>query len=112
MHREIPVKVNAWVDEGIAPLVVALNEHERIWTLDSCQSDEALGAYVMFAFEGAAGQVDQFASGLARGFEGSSFYRLEIDQQAGEDDPVLTLSCPPDRVRELARAVSAARTKP
>jgi hypothetical protein len=25
-HREIPVRVTAWVDEGIADLVTALNE--------------------------------------------------------------------------------------
>jgi hypothetical protein len=27
-HREVPVKVNAWVDEGIADLVSALSEIE------------------------------------------------------------------------------------
>jgi len=30
-HREIPVRVNAWVNEGIAPLVEALSEFENVW---------------------------------------------------------------------------------
>jgi hypothetical protein len=36
-HREIPVQVTAWVDEGIADLVVALNAVPGVITLDSCQ---------------------------------------------------------------------------
>jgi tRNA(Phe) wybutosine-synthesizing methylase Tyw3 len=37
-HQEIPIKVTAWVDEGIAPLVAALNEHPAVVTLDSCRA--------------------------------------------------------------------------
>lgn len=35
-HHEIPVKVTAWVDEGVAPLVCVLNEFEDVMTVDSC----------------------------------------------------------------------------
>jgi hypothetical protein len=48
LHAEIPIKVNAWVDEGVAPLVAALNELENVVTVASCehdQSDMVLGAY-------------------------------------------------------------------
>ena len=38
-HREVPVKVNAWVDEGIADLVAALSEIDGLLTLESCQGD-------------------------------------------------------------------------
>ena len=37
VHREILVKVNAWVDEGIAPLVQALNEFAHVRTRQSCE---------------------------------------------------------------------------
>jgi tRNA(Phe) wybutosine-synthesizing methylase Tyw3 len=38
-HTEIPVNVNAWVDEGIAPLVEALNSFKRVWTAASCECE-------------------------------------------------------------------------
>lgn len=41
-HREIPVKVNAFVDEGIAPLVVALNEFGGVVTVDSCEGRDGM----------------------------------------------------------------------
>ena len=40
MHTEIPVKVTAWIDEGVAPLVEALNEFPQVVTLDSCQGGD------------------------------------------------------------------------
>ena len=38
-HEQVLVKVTAWVDKGIAPLVDALNRHDFIFTVDSCQGD-------------------------------------------------------------------------
>ena len=49
-HREVPVKVNAWVDEGIAGLVTALSEFDGIVTLESCQGDVQSGAWVCFRY--------------------------------------------------------------
>lgn len=48
-HREVPVRVNAWVDEGIADLVSALSEIGGLVTIESCQG--TLGersAFVVF----------------------------------------------------------------
>jgi hypothetical protein len=36
MHSGIPVKVTEWVDEGVADLVLALNEIPGVKTLDTC----------------------------------------------------------------------------
>lgn len=36
-HKETSVKVNAWVDRGVAPLVQALNEFPQVYTLQSCE---------------------------------------------------------------------------
>jgi hypothetical protein len=50
-HHEVPVKVNAWVDEGIADLVSALSELDGLLTLESCQGD--IGereAFVIFQY--------------------------------------------------------------
>ena len=50
-HREVPVKVNAWVDEGIADLVSALSEIEGLVTLESCQGDkDGNDAFVVFRY--------------------------------------------------------------
>jgi hypothetical protein len=50
-HQEVPVKVNAWVDAGIADLVSALSEIDGLVTLESCQGDAARrNAFVMFRF--------------------------------------------------------------
>lgn len=106
-HTEIPVKVNAWVDEGIAPLVEALSEFEKVWTLASCENDQSearRGAYVMFAYEGEG--AASFADSLASKIREAGI--LEVEWRLGEDQPpVLTLSCAPDRVRPLAQALSA-----
>ena len=47
-HREVPVQVTAWVDEGIADLVMALNAVPGVMTLDSCQEDPDGVARVTF----------------------------------------------------------------
>lgn len=105
-HSEIPVKVNAWVDAGVAPLVEALSEFENVWTLASCEDDQSearRGAYVMFAYEGTGAAT--FADELATQVREAGV--LEVEWRLGEDQsPVLTLSCPPDRVRQLAHALS------
>jgi len=50
-HREVPVKVNAWVDEGIADLVSALSEIDGLITLESCQGDAGeREAFVIFRY--------------------------------------------------------------
>jgi hypothetical protein len=51
-HREVPVKVNAWVDEGIADLVSALSEIDGLVTLESCQGDSGCSAFVIFQYGG------------------------------------------------------------
>jgi hypothetical protein len=47
-HNEIPVKVNAFVDEGIADLVEVLSEVPELVTMESCQGSSEHDAYVFF----------------------------------------------------------------
>jgi hypothetical protein len=52
-HNQVQVKVNAWVDEGIADLVAALSDIEGLVTLESCQGGETAGdAFVYFRLGG------------------------------------------------------------
>jgi hypothetical protein len=108
MHREVPVKVNAWVDEGIVPMVEALNEFENVWTAASCENDQsamALGAYVMFSCQCKSADAASFAADLATGLGESVPFRLEVEWRAGNRGPLLTISCPPTSVSDLASAV-------
>ena len=52
-HVQVPVRVNAWADQGIAPLVKALNRFPSIITDCSCEQEYVKGseygeAYVQF----------------------------------------------------------------
>ncbi len=50
-HRQVWVKVNAHVDEGIADLIRALVSFLRLRTLESCQSTaQARGGWVCFRY--------------------------------------------------------------
>ncbi len=113
VHAEVPIKVNAWVDEGVAPLVEALNRFPSVRTLTSSSEDRSgdlgHGAFVTFVH---TDQTDSgsFIAGLARtlrdGPDASA--RLQVDWRFGEGDyePLLTLSCDPELVGEVAHAVA------
>jgi tRNA(Phe) wybutosine-synthesizing methylase Tyw3 len=44
LHKQVWVKVNTPVDEGIAELVCLLNQIDRLYTLDSCQGYNGRGS--------------------------------------------------------------------
>lgn len=69
-HRQVRVLVSAWVDEGVAPLVTALNQIEDLETVHSCQGGDGAPAYVFFrhrSWEAAktAALVDRIAVALS-----------------------------------------------
>lgn len=49
-HREVPVKVNAWVDKGVAGIVKALSEFDNVVTFESCQGAKHKGMWVCFQY--------------------------------------------------------------
>jgi hypothetical protein len=106
-HPEVPIKVTAWVDEGVAPLVAALNSLDGVMTLDSCQGDSEKGAYVLFRYRD-KGPL-QFVADLARVLGGScDEYLLRAEWRPGTVDslePLLELVCPPDQVAPLAKVI-------
>lgn len=111
-HTEVPVKVNCWVDRGIAPLVDVLNEFEDVWTLDSCENDRSelrRGAYVMFAYRGP--NPDGFTAEIASLTRERVAGHLVVEWHAGDSEPVLTLSCMPEQVPDLSRALSLRMTR-
>lgn len=57
-HTQVPVKVNAWVDEGIAPLVEALCEHPDVVTYSSCEGHDGETADIYFGHRSGDGTDD------------------------------------------------------
>ena len=62
-HPEVRVKVNAWVVEGVAPVVEALNAFPMVETFSSCQG----GGHIYFHVKGEPDDLFRFVAGLARG---------------------------------------------
>jgi hypothetical protein len=50
MHRQVMTRVNACVDEGIAPLIEALSSIDGLETIESCQGnpEASQSAFVVF----------------------------------------------------------------
>jgi hypothetical protein len=111
-HTQIPIKVNAWVDEGIAPLVEALNGFHGVWTLSSCEDDRSgrltpYPAYVVFSHQGGR-DVSSFGADLMAKLGTAVPCCLQTDWRAENGKPLLTISCPRDRLGDLAAAVRKA----
>ena len=92
MHIEVPVKVNAYVDEGIAPLVEALNGFLGVVTLDSCEGSGDSHAYVHFAIRGDStgtfSFVQHLSAGLGRQLPSSSEYSVYIEWGDEAERPI------------------------
>jgi hypothetical protein len=120
-HKEVQVKVNAWVDEGIAPIITALNQFERVETVDSCQGygskweAESIGvwgdqlAYTYFRFRGTARDLLTFLQDLSVSLgtrlDSCCDYRLRAEWLAGAKEPIGQLLVRLDYVPTLAEAL-------
>jgi len=110
-HVETVVKVNVWVDEGVAPLVEALSTWSDVVTVDSCEAGSDALAYVQFTAqppESVVAVAEQIAYQL------SSFEEcpatLSIEWAYGGELPLAKLSCPTHDVARLsAQLISACR---
>jgi hypothetical protein len=110
-HQEVPIKVTAWVDQGIAPLVSALNEIEGVVTLDSCQGDHEHPASVFFSHRGDAQTTADFAADFAASLgpqDDAADYTLTAEWRVGADEPLFRLVCPAAHIDKLARVLSSA----
>jgi hypothetical protein len=108
MHTEIPVKVNAWVDEGVAPLILALNEFADLVTLDSCQGDQDRPAYVYFRHRGTAAETVQLVTRLAEALYAAAAgcdYTFRVEWLAGGNEPMAELMTSPHSIGQPATAL-------
>ena len=113
-HTEIPIQVNAWVDEGIAPLVAALNKFPLIVTLDSCEGYNDF-AHIHFAHRAGQTALAEFLHDLSvavgKDVPADNEYRLQIEWVAGSEEPLATLYVRSDFVEPLAQAIESVALK-
>lgn len=105
-HEVMQVKVNAWVDKGVAPLVLALNEFENLFTVDSCQGGADAPAYVYFWHMGEGTASGRFFSWLGRRLSewASQFeYELTLDWTTGDAKPMAKISTDRRYIENLSR---------
>lgn len=106
------MKVSAWVEEGVVPLVLALNELEDVVTVASRQGGPGRAAYVRFRRRDGdcdlAGLAVAIAGllGAQAGGVGYELRTLQGGPSAGEV-PVLELACSDHQVMSLALALRA-----
>lgn len=107
-HQEIPIKVNAWVDRGVAPLVEAMNCFKTIWTTDSCQGNGQF-ARVHFAFCGSNDEFAAFIEMLSRGLgdrmESDGDYRITLEWTPGAERPLGAVFARQGIVQPLSNAI-------
>jgi hypothetical protein len=108
-HEEIPIKVTAWVDRGVAELVVALNGIRNLISIDSCENRRNEGvADVYFVARGLANDTTHLAADLDALLGGQKrlgiWYRISV---GGEPDrPVARIEVATADVARLARTVA------
>jgi hypothetical protein len=109
-HHEVPVRVTAWVDEGVADLVSALNDWPGIITLDSCESDYRTGrARVSFCTH-ERGQIASVVTRLAAAIDSGGLgerVQLAMWPPCDDDLPGADITCPSSLVPAVAEALAS-----
>lgn len=107
-HSVVAVKVNAWVDRGIAPLVVALNDLGGLWTVSSCEGQSG-PARVHFAYVGSASEfavlMEKLSVALGTRLGAGGDFRLALEWTAGGERPLGALVARREVVLPLAKAI-------
>lgn len=113
-HEQVPVRVRAFVDRGVAPLVEALTTLENVVTLDSCQgTDMSDGVLACVYFDLGASTASNWyvlASVVgwiaARCREAGVEALVRLEWAGSNDRPRGVLVVPPSEVTRAAAAVT------
>lgn len=109
MHSEVQVKVNAFVDEGVAPLVVALNAIDGVVTLDSCEEDAGTGEASVYFRYGSSwqdlGALVKTIAELIQGIDLCCGVSVCLEWFGNNDQPRAHLSVRREHVADVARVI-------
>ena len=111
-HEQVSVKVNASVDDGVAPLVSALSRCDLVQTVDSCEGQPSSEAYVYFTYDASAGECTSFVESLSRAIavhlRSCCDYSLQMEWIAGAERPLVKIATARALIPKVARAVASA----
>jgi hypothetical protein len=106
VHTEVPVKVTAWVDEGVAPLVAALAAvSDDLITVESCQGSATQPAVVWFTSHGPSDGLIRLVQSVAEVLSSrlpSSPVVLRLEWCAGAEQPLAQLTVEHDHIGTVA----------
>lgn len=95
MHETSSVKVNAYVDKGITPIVEALSLRHEIITVDSCQGGEDRGiddigrdAYVYFVSDEPSDFLEKYVVRLSEAINGYA----KVSMCSGSSSPMAIIT--------------------
>ncbi len=112
-HPQVPVKVNALCDSGIAPLVLALNEIEGLRTLDSCECNDFGRANIFFEYGDDWREIADLLQTISTSLREQNIRCdaiLSLEWCGNNDWPRAQMSVHPEHVAMLAEAISALAT--
>lgn len=108
-HQQVVIKVNAEVDEGIVPLVLALNAIDGVITQDSCQEiGSNREAWVFFSFGETWQDLARLMQDLSSGLSELSIragYALSLEWLGSDDRPRGRLSVAPQNIAAVADGI-------
>jgi hypothetical protein len=113
-HKERLVKVNAFVDEGVAPLVEALSSIDGLVTIESCQGDRGgKDAFVIFTLHDwrSTGHFlfEELLPALSPDLRAATAVRL---QAYDRDTAHGSITVDPCAVAEVAACIRAVQDRP
>src|SRR5262249_25118775 len=110
----VPAKVNAWVDQAIAPVVEALSVFPEVETFSSCEGDGHVFFHVRGPAQRAFSFTDELASSLSAEIDACCEFKLALEWRGGNAIrcALYVQAGAVDIVSEGLRAVSDARSSP
>lgn len=113
-HKQIMIKVNAECDEGIVPIVLALNEINGVVTLDSCQCGVYGEAFVHFTYGKNWQEIGYLVNELASCFRDNGVCCegvLRLEWLGNNDCPHAKLVCNAGHIGSIADIIATSAAK-
>ena len=117
LHKQVPCKVTAYVDEGIKELVELLNQIDGVSTFESCQGKPGKRlafVYMAYGDNNSEGLI-RFASELSKAFArytkdsidtGGYLSNISVEWQGDKKFPFLSIEMPIHCIPEVTRLLS------
>ena len=113
LHKQVPVRVTAFVDEGIAPIIQILNDIDGICTFSSCEGIKGKEcAHVYFDFgqylPNHSLRLAKLATKLAKILSANGLYDVDVllEWTGDKDNPFIAIEFESQYIKQIAKALS------